>query len=88
MARRFQKIEVKEPTTHETVKILEGVIGRYEEHHRLDYAPDAGLSEVPDPYYGGASGFEQVLDLVDAAARGLVEELERSHPRRASAAES
>jgi protein-tyrosine phosphatase len=31
--------------------------------------------EVPDPYYGGATGFERVLDLVDDASRGLLEEL-------------
>jgi protein-tyrosine phosphatase len=30
---------------------------------------------VPDPYYGGERGFEHVLDLVDAAARGLLDEL-------------
>jgi protein-tyrosine phosphatase len=38
----------------------------------LDYAPAAGLREVPDPYYGGETGFEQVLDLVEEAARGLL----------------
>ncbi len=40
----------------------------------LEYG-DAGEREVPDPYYGGAAGFEQVLDLVENAARGLLEEL-------------
>ena len=38
-------------------------------------APDL---DVPDPYYGGADGFERVLDLVEAACRGLLE-----HARRA-----
>ena len=38
----------------------------------LDFAPDCGLDEVPDPYYGGPSGFEQVLDLVEEASRGLL----------------
>lgn len=41
----------------------------------LDYAPEAGLSEVPDPYYGGPQGFEEVLDLVEAASRGLLAHL-------------
>jgi protein-tyrosine phosphatase len=41
----------------------------------LEYAPDAGLREVPDPYYGGETGFEQVLDLVEEAARGLLASL-------------
>jgi protein-tyrosine phosphatase len=31
--------------------------------------------EVPDPYYGGADGFDDVLDMVDAACRGLLEQL-------------
>jgi low molecular weight protein-tyrosine phosphatase len=30
-------------------------------------------SEIPDPYYGGAAGFERVLDLVESASRGLLE---------------
>jgi len=34
-------------------------------------------SEVPDPYYGGAAGFERVLDLVEEASRGLLETLSR-----------
>jgi protein-tyrosine phosphatase len=33
------------------------------------------MKEVPDPYYGGPNGFEQVLDLVEAAARGLMAEI-------------
>ncbi len=38
----------------------------------LDFA---GLKEadVPDPYYGGAEGFERVLDMVEAASRGLLD---------------
>ncbi len=45
----------------------------------LDYAPDLGLKEVPDPYYGGESGFEQVLDLVEAAGKNLLVELAIHH---------
>jgi len=36
---------------------------------------DGAVDEVPDPYYGGEQGFEQVLDLIEAACRGLVIEL-------------
>ena len=39
----------------------------------LEFAPDADATEVPDPYYGGPNGFEEVLDLVEAAARGLLQ---------------
>ncbi|AXM95876.1 low molecular weight protein-tyrosine-phosphatase [Pseudomonas plecoglossicida] len=35
----------------------------------------AALDEVPDPYYGGSDGFEQVLDLIEAACRELVVEI-------------
>jgi protein-tyrosine phosphatase len=50
---------------------------RHHERIRLlmEFAPDAPLRYVPDPYYGGASGFEQVLDLLEQAAEGLVAEL-------------
>ena len=35
----------------------------------------AGQLDVPDPYYGGADGFERVLDVVEAGCRGLLDEL-------------
>ena len=38
----------------------------------MSYAPQAGSREVPDPYYGGAEGFETVLDLVESAVDGLI----------------
>jgi protein-tyrosine phosphatase len=41
----------------------------------LEFAPDLGTTEVPDPYYGGPNGFEEVLDLVEAAARALLTHL-------------
>lgn len=43
----------------------------------LEFAPQAGRRSVPDPYYGGPIGFERVLDLVEAATDGLVDELTR-----------
>lgn len=41
----------------------------------MDFAPDAYTREVPDPYYGGDTGFEEVLDLLQEAAAGLLAEL-------------
>jgi protein-tyrosine phosphatase len=41
----------------------------------LDFAPQLGVREVPDPYYGGRDGFERVLDLVEAASAGLIDRL-------------
>jgi low molecular weight protein-tyrosine phosphatase len=45
----------------------------------LDYAPHLGATEMPDPYYGGAGGFELVLDMAEAAALGLIEAIERDY---------
>jgi protein-tyrosine phosphatase len=41
----------------------------------MEFAPHLERHEVPDPYYGGSAGFEHVLDLVEAAAAGLLEHL-------------
>lgn len=38
----------------------------------LDYAPGPSPRDVPDPYYGGADGFDHVLDLIEAAATALI----------------
>lgn len=43
----------------------------------MSLAPDYGIEEVPDPYYGGEEGFERVIDMLEAAADRLVEELHR-----------
>ncbi len=43
----------------------------------LEYAPDMGRREVPDPYYGDTAAFEDVLDLTTAAARGLLTDLQK-----------
>ena len=42
----------------------------------LQYAPHLEIDEVPDPYYGGPLGFERVLDLIEAAAEGLLQEIQ------------
>ena len=51
------------PAAHERLRLL------------LEFAPEAGPEDVPDPYYGGPNGFEEVLDLIEAAARGLLAHL-------------
>lgn len=45
----------------------------------LDYAPDSEVKEVPDPYFSGPEGFEYVLDLVESAVKGLLEDIRRQH---------
>jgi len=41
----------------------------------MSLAPDYGVEEVPDPYYGGADGFRRVIDMLEAAADSLIEDL-------------
>jgi len=48
-------------------------------HLFMDFAPDASSREVPDPYYGGATGFERVLDLIEMAANGLLASIRQQH---------
>jgi protein-tyrosine phosphatase len=49
----------------------------------MEFAGSSELEDVPDPYYGGPVGFEQVLDLAEEAAAGLLEEIvQRMPPRR------
>ena len=45
----------------------------------LDFAPDRLEQDVPDPYYGGPNGFENVLDLIEDASRGLLADIRANH---------
>jgi protein-tyrosine phosphatase len=45
-----------------------------------DYLDDSWPSDVPDPYYGGAAGFEYVLDMIEAACPRIVSELAGEKP--------
>ena len=51
----------------------EGHVGLF-----LDIAPSLGTRDVPDPYFGGADGFERVLDLIEAASDPLLEKVRAS----------
>jgi protein-tyrosine phosphatase len=56
-----------------------------EQTHKLkrfmEFHADPAMREVPDPYYGGAQGFEAVLDMVEEAAQGLLSHLRQQLPR-------
>ena len=57
----------------------------YRDRIRLltEFSRSSDIEDVPDPYYGGAVGFERVLDLVEEAAAGLLEEvMVQVQPRR------
>lgn len=45
----------------------------------LEFASGMKEKDIPDPYYGGAAGFERVLDLIETASRQLLETLRREH---------
>jgi protein-tyrosine phosphatase len=44
-----------------------------------DYHPDPDVVHVPDPYYGGAAGFDHVLDILETACGRLLDELIERH---------
>lgn len=48
----------------------------------LDFATTVPDKEIPDPYYGGAEGFERVLDLCELAGKGLIESIAGLAPNR------
>lgn len=45
----------------------------------LSVLPDSGSEDVPDPYYGGADGFEEVMDLVEAACAAWLHHICEEH---------
>lgn len=45
----------------------------------LDFAPALGQRQVPDPYYGGSQGFEDMLDLIEGGSRELLAHIRRTH---------
>lgn len=61
--------ELSPPRPHARLRLL------------LEFAPELGTDEVPDPYYGGGAGFERVLDMIEAAAEGLLQEILPDHRR-------
>ncbi len=46
----------------------------------MDFASEASSSEIPDPYYAGEEGFESALDMIEAASRGLLEDIRNRRP--------
>ena len=45
----------------------------------LDFSENYPNDEVPDPYYGGANGFERVLDMIEDACQGLLADIRQRH---------
>jgi ATP-dependent Clp protease ATP-binding subunit ClpA len=73
LARRFQKIDVGEPTVDDTVKILEGLRQRFEEHHQVQFTRGALRSAVELSSRHITDRFlpDKAIDVIDEAAARL-----------------
>ena len=72
-ARRFQPIQVSEPTPEQSLAILEGLRDRYEEHHRVRYSDDAIQAAVSlsDRYIQARFLPDKAIDLLDEAGANV-----------------
>ncbi len=69
LVRRFQKIDIKEPTKDEAIKILEGLKVYYEKHHGIKYSSSAIISavELSEKYIGDRKLPDKAIDVIDEA---------------------
>ncbi|MEL0622113.1 ATP-dependent Clp protease ATP-binding subunit ClpA [Marinomonas arenicola] len=69
LARRFQKIDVNEPSVDDTYQILKGIIGAFEEHHKVKYEEPALLAaaELAQRYVTDRHMPDKAIDVVDEA---------------------
>ncbi len=67
LLRRFQKIDVNEPTVEDTVKILAGLRSAFEDHHKVKYTPDAIKSavELSARYINDRKLPDKAIDVID-----------------------
>jgi ATP-dependent Clp protease ATP-binding subunit ClpA len=67
LSRRFQKIDVREPSVEETIKILEGLKSRYEEHHNVKYSAAAlkAAAELSARYIQARHLPDKAIDVID-----------------------
>jgi ATP-dependent Clp protease ATP-binding subunit ClpA len=73
LARRFQKIDVVEPTVAETVEILKGLRSRFEEHHQVKYTDDAlkAAAELAARHINERHLPDKAIDVIDEAGARL-----------------
>ena len=69
LARRFQKIDINEPSVDETVSILKGLKSRFEEHHQVKYSNKAlrAAAELADKYITDRHMPDKAIDVIDEA---------------------
>ena len=73
LERRFQPVNVEEPTEEEAVRILEGVTPRYEEHHKVKILPEAieAAVRLSSRYINDRRLPDKAIDLIDEAASAV-----------------
>ncbi|MCH8070873.1 MAG: ATP-dependent Clp protease ATP-binding subunit ClpA [Proteobacteria bacterium] len=73
LARRFQKIDVPEPSIEETIAILHGLKTRFEEHHGISYDPDAleAAAELAAKHINDRRLPDKAIDVIDEAGASL-----------------
>ncbi len=73
LARRFQKIDVVEPTVPETIEILKGLRSRFEEHHQVKYSDEAlkAAAELSARHINDRHLPDKAIDVVDEAGARL-----------------
>jgi ATP-dependent Clp protease ATP-binding subunit ClpA len=73
LSRRFQKIEVGEPSVDETIQILEGLRSRYEEHHKVTYAPEAlkAAAQLSAKHLNDRFLPDKAIDVIDEAGAAV-----------------
>ncbi|HEX8395025.1 MAG TPA: low molecular weight protein-tyrosine-phosphatase [Longimicrobium sp.] len=78
--RRFDYVIAMDTENMEGIRLLEERSGGTARVHRLrEWDPDPGHGDVPDPYYGGPRGFDEVHDIVERGVTGLLEHIVREH---------
>jgi protein-tyrosine phosphatase len=74
--RRFDYVVAMDAENHADIERLRATAGGAARVHRLrEWDPEAGDGDVPDPYYGGARGFDDVHDIVERACEALLDHL-------------
>ena len=70
LERRFQPVNVEEPTEEEAIRILEGIKAKYEEHHRVTITPEAvdAAVRLSNRYINDRNLPDKAIDLIDEAA--------------------
>ncbi len=83
LARRFQPVEVEQPSVEETIQILNGVKGRYQDYHHVSYTNDAiiAAAKLSDRYIQDRFLPDKAIDLLDEAGSRKNLTLKTADPR-------